>query len=55
MDEQEQTDRQARIETAREGLRSALVGWAKARKGAHGLTSAAGRGTPAGQTTEAGQ
>jgi hypothetical protein len=39
MNEQKKTARQARIDTAREGLRSALMRMEKARKGAQGTTS----------------
>lgn len=62
MDEQEKTEgkaaRQARIDTARDGLRSALVQAAKAEKRAHDEASAAeaeGRGTEAGHSAPSGQ
>ena len=58
MNEQEKTTRQARIDTAREGLRSALVGLAKAEKRVHDAASdetGSGCGTPGGHSAPAGQ
>lgn len=63
MDQQEQTaakatakaGRQARIDTAREGLRSALVGWAKAGHDKASTGAGEGRATAAGQSAPSGQ